>query len=176
MQATRGMRYRVARPFAVGAMLMTAAVSLLPVVGRTPDGGGALLLVTLFALIPLIAIVGAVLAGWAAVRARGGTAGDGALVGLVVGVGALLGAVVGLTALGWIAGDYRQVQEFVRNSEPHHDARLPYGWIAPLGAISGALIGVLSGLISLVMATLAGLVTAAPRGTRRRTVVPAPVY
>jgi hypothetical protein len=97
-------------------MLITAAVSLLPVVGQTPDVGGALLMVMLFAHIPLIAIVG-----------------------LVVGVGALLGAVAGLTALGWIAGDYRQVQEFVRSSKPHPDARLPYGWIAPLGAIAGAL-------------------------------------
>ena len=60
--------------------------------------------------------------------------------------GALTGAVIGLVALGWIAGRYPAFQELVRNSEPNPEARLPYDWIAPLGAATGGVIGCLSGL------------------------------
>jgi ABC-type Na+ efflux pump permease subunit len=164
--------FRAALPFAATALVASAALGLLPLAGRTPEVAGALLTGDLFAFIPLIAIAAGVLAGRAAVRQHGGTAGDGALAGLFVGAGVLLGAVVGLTALGAIVGNFPEVQELVRNSEPHPEARLPYDWIAPLGAATGALIGFLSGLTYLVPTTLAGLVAATLGEPTRRPTTP----
>jgi hypothetical protein len=135
-----------------------------------------MLTVGLFVVMPLVAIVAASFAGYAAWHKPGGSIGDGAIAGFVVGVGVLIGAVIGLTALGWIAGNYPEFQELVRNSEPNPDARIPYDWMAPLGAATGALIGVLSGLTYLVPATLAGLVTAAVGSMTHRTAAPQPVH
>ena len=176
MNVTPGTIFRAAGPFAAGAMLLTAAVGLVPLLGWTPEVAGTLLTVGLFVAMPLVAIVAAGFAGYRACHRPGGTAGDGTIAGFVVGVGVLIGAVIGLTALGWIAGNYPEFQELVRNSEPNPDARLPYDRIAPLGAATGALIGCLTGLTSLIAATIAGLVTAALGGTAQRPAAPQPVH
>ncbi len=176
MNATPGIIFRTAGPIGAGAMVVSAAVGLLPLLGWTPEVAGTLLTASIFAVMPLVAIVAAAFAGYLAFHRRGGTVGEGAIAGFVVGVGVLIGAVVGMTALGWIAGNYPEFQELVRNSEPNPDARLPYDSIAPLGAVAGALIGFLSGLAYLVPATLAGLVTAAMSSTAHRTAAPQPVH
>jgi hypothetical protein len=176
MKMTPGIIVRAAGPFAAGAMIVTAAVGLLPLLGWTPEVAGTMLTAGLFVAMPLVALVAATFAGYVTFHRPGGTAGVGAFAGFVVGVGTLVGAVIGLTALGWIAGNYPEFQELVRNSEPNPDARLPYDWIAPLGAATGALIGFLSGLTYLVPATIAGLVTAALSGYTVRAAAPQPTH
>jgi ABC-type Na+ efflux pump permease subunit len=176
MKVAPGTISRAAGPFAAGAMVVTAAVGLLPLAGWTPEVAGTMLTAGIFVAIPLVAIIAAGFAGYRALHLPGGTAGDGAIAGFVVGVGVLIGAVIGLAALGWIAGSYPEFQELVRNSEPNPDARLPYEWIAPVGAAAGALIGFLSGLTYIVPATLAGLATGVLGGTTNRTAAPQPLH
>jgi hypothetical protein len=114
--------------------------------------------------IPLASIaaiaIGAI-AGWRASKARGeGTAVRGAEAGAWAGVGALLGSIVGLAVLALIIGNIPEVQEAVRASEPHPDARIPTNLIAPLAALGGVLGGFALGLIELALATVGGLVAA----------------
>jgi hypothetical protein len=176
MKVTQGIIFRAAGPFAAGALIVAAAAGLLPLASWTPEVAGGMLTASIFVVMPLVAIVLASFAGYRAWHKRGGTVADGAIAGFVVGVGVLIGAVIGLTALGWIAGNYPEFQELVRNSEPNPDAQLPYDWIAPLGAVTGALIGFLAGLTYLVPATIAGLVTATVGSMTHRTAAPQPVH
>ncbi len=142
---------------AAGALAI--ALGLLPLAGRTPEVAGALLTSVAFAAIPIMALVVAAFAGRSAAR-QGGDAGEGARTGLFVGLGVLIGTVIGFAALGVIAGNIPAVQDLIRASEPHPESRIPYGWIAPLSAATGALIGVLCGLVYLIPATLGGLLGA----------------
>jgi hypothetical protein len=88
--------------------------------------------------------------------------------GAVAGLGALLAGVVAFTVLGSLFAGDPAVQEFVRASEPHPEARLPYAWIPLLGAALGGLVGLGVGLFHLVLATLGGLAVGVLSGAERR--------
>jgi hypothetical protein len=145
--------FGAAAPWAVAALVLTAAVVLLPLVfgaSRTMLAG---LRTNIFATTPLLILILTALAAREA-----GTPAHGASIGAVVGAGALLGTTIGLTILGGVAGSNPAIQDFVRASEPHPEARLPYHWIAPLGVVTGAFSGVLFGVSNLVMAVVVGMV------------------
>jgi hypothetical protein len=78
--------------------------------------------------IPLASVaalaIGAV-AGWWISKARGeGSAAQGVSAGVIAGSGALLGSIVGLAVLALVIGNIPEVQEAVRASEPHAEARI----------------------------------------------------
>jgi hypothetical protein len=158
MDTTRTAALRAATPFAAGGLILAVLGGLLPLLGRSPALAGTLLTASVFAILPLVALAGGIVAG------------------LVVGAGVLLGTILGLAAFGWIAGSYPDIQELVRNSEPNPEARLPYEAIAPVGAAAGALIGVLAGLTYLVPAALGGLLGAATGKPNRRIPAPQPTH
>jgi uncharacterized membrane protein YeaQ/YmgE (transglycosylase-associated protein family) len=108
--------------------------------------------------IPIIALLIGVIAGWLAYQQRTDQRTNcGARAGIWAGVGALIGTTVVGAALLAIAGADPVIQEFVRNSEPHPEARIPYEFIAPLAAGVGALLGSIAGLYSLGAAIVGGL-------------------
>ena len=50
------------------------------------------------------------------------------------------------------------MQETIRNSEPHPEARVPYEWMGPLAALGGIVGGFLFGLFDLVLLVVGGLI------------------
>jgi hypothetical protein len=119
---------------------------------------------------PLLAPVAALgigaAAAWSRRHAAYGTLGQAAGAGLVAGVGGLLASLAVFTVLGFVLGGDPAVQEFVRASEPHPEARLPYGWIAPLGAALGGFVGLGVGLANLALSAIGGLVAGMLGGAR----------
>ena len=78
---------------------------------------------------------------------------------MLAGLGAFLGSSIALTAFGLVLGSTPAIQELVRQSEPHPEARVPYEWMAALGMASGALTGFGMGVFEFVLSTIAGLLT-----------------
>jgi len=58
------------------------------------------------------------------------------------------------------------IQKFVRNSEPHPEARVPIEWMAPLGAAVGGFAGFAMGLINLDLSSLGGTIIGLWNGAR----------
>jgi hypothetical protein len=105
-------------------------------------------------LAPLAALVLGALAG----RQASSYGRSAVKAGLAVGAAALLGAVVGLAVPGLFAGMVPSVQDMVRASEPHPEARIPVSLIAPMGGLAGGLVGLILGLVNLVLAAVGGLI------------------
>ena len=139
--------------WATGACALVFAVSLVPGVG-------------LVVLAPLTALV----VGAAATRVRlhegQATLGPAVSAALIVGLGALVASVAAAVLLGFALGSDPAVQELVRASEPHPEARLPYAWIAPLAATLGGFAGLALGLCNLALAAFGGLLAALAGGAR----------
>jgi hypothetical protein len=110
----------------------------------------------------VLAPVAAILIGGSAAHfvmaTRPATLGSALTAGAVAGLGALVATVLAFALFGYGLGLDPEIQEFVRTSEPHPEARLPYDWIAPIGAVLGAFIGIFAGMVNLALAALAGLV------------------
>jgi hypothetical protein len=116
-------------------------------------------------LAPLAAIVIGAIAGWwvSGTRVEFTTI-NGSRAGFVVGIWALLGSVVGLGLLALFIGNIPEVQSFVQSSEPHPKARIPTGWIAPLGALAGVVVGLILGIFDLILSVVAGWIAGAVHG------------
>ncbi|MDQ3855783.1 MAG: hypothetical protein M3281_05235 [Chloroflexota bacterium] len=98
-------------------------------------------------LAPIAAILIGGFAGWRIAIARHeGDARQGARAGWYVGLGALLGSVVGLAVIGLVMGNIPEIQQTVRNSEPHPEAQVPTEWIAPLATLGGVVGGLVFGI------------------------------
>ncbi|HEU5011800.1 MAG TPA: hypothetical protein VFT66_04585 [Roseiflexaceae bacterium] len=123
-------------------------------------------------LAPVAAMIIGAAAGWWASTTFGSTPERGASAGAIAGIGALLGSMIGLAVLALIVGTMPEMQEMVRNSEPHPEARIPMEWIGPMALVGGALGGFLLGLIDLVLSTVAGLFAALLYGRNRRASTP----
>ncbi|MCU0490538.1 MAG: hypothetical protein MUD01_02925 [Chloroflexaceae bacterium] len=108
--------------------------------------------------LPLATLIIALVSGWLAYQ-QGTTEvrGLGLRAGAWAGFGALVGITVVFAAMLFAIGSDPGVQEFVRASEPHPEARLPYAAIAPLAAGVGALLGLVTGFFSLLAALIGGL-------------------
>jgi hypothetical protein len=131
---------------AVLALAVVALISLIPYIGA-------------FVFAPVVALVIATVAGRHAARmATSSPATAATKAGALVGVGALAGAVIGLGALVLVVVNIPGVQEFIRASEPNPEARLPYEWIMPIGALAGIIVGAIVGLFDLALSVVAGLV------------------
>jgi hypothetical protein len=141
----------MAAPWAISALVLTAVIVLLPVALVPSKSLLAALRTNIFATTPVI------VAAFAALAARSAAvASEGASVGAVIGAGALVGTAVGLAVLGGTAGSTPAIQELVRASEPHPEARLPHRWIAPMGTATGAFSGLMLGAMNLLLAILVG--------------------
>jgi hypothetical protein len=101
-------------------------------------------------------------------RATGRVLAQGAGAGAIAGLGALVAAFVAFTVLGAVLGTDPALQDLVRSSEPHPEARVPYEWIPSLGGAPGGLVGLGVGLMQLVLAAFGGLVVGRVTGTERR--------
>ena len=123
-------------------------------------------------LASLAAIVLGAIAGWWTSKARAeGSAVRGAKAGAIAGVGALLGSIIGLAVLALVIGNIPAVQEAVRASEPHPEARIPTSLIAPLAALGGVIGGFVLGLVDLALSAVSGLVAALIYGCKHPTTV-----
>ena len=112
-------------------------------------------------LAPLTALLIGALAGWRAARLHvEGAAAWGVKAGAIVGVGALLGSIVVLVVLATALGSQGSIQDYIRASEPHPEARIPVEAIAPLAAAGGAVTGLLLGLGDLVLSAIGGFFAA----------------
>jgi hypothetical protein len=121
-----------------------------------------------FAIAPLCALAVGAGVAWSAARGEPeGSLGRGLGAGTLAGIGALVGTVLGFTVLAFLLGADPTLQEMVRSSEPHSEARIPAGLIAPLAAATGALLGLLWGGLNLALATLGGLLGALAVGLSR---------
>lgn len=135
--------------------LIMAAIALLLVAIATPfDLMGV-------PIGPFVAAILGGVAGWWAAQATGiATAQKGAAAGALAGIGALIGAVVALALAGWLIGSLPAVQELVRSSEPHPEARIPAYLVGPAAALGGGVVGLVLGLVDLIAATVGGLLAA----------------
>jgi hypothetical protein len=114
--------------------------------------------------IPAVLLAVGLLAGWLATRSAERSAQAGTRAGAAAGFGALLAVTLTLGALtAWLAAD-PVVQELVRLSEPHPEARLAPALIPWLGAGVGALLGLLIGAESFATALCGGLLADLLRG------------
>ncbi len=130
------------------AFVVVAVCSLIPYLGW-------------FVIAPIAALAIAAAAGrQAAAATHSGASTAGAKVGALVGLGALIGSMIGLTILVLVLVEIPGVQEAIRNSEPNPQARIPYEWIAPLGALAGVVVGFFVGLFDLVLSVIGGLLAA----------------
>ena len=133
---------------AVVAVVVVGAASLVPGLG-------------FFILAPLAALlIGAVAAYRTASRTDYSSTSAGLGSALSAGFGALLGTAVFIAVAALALGSVPEIQEFVRASEPHVEAQIPYEWIAPLAAVLGAFVGLLLGLMNLCVAAVGGLIGA----------------
>jgi hypothetical protein len=131
--------------WAASGLIAGLVVSIVPGVG-------------VFVLAPLAAVVIGVMAAWY-MRAPDGSAGRPTRAAMVAGVGAFLASIIALTGFGWLLGSNPAIQELVRESEPHPEARVPYEWMAGFGMATGALVGFGMGLFNFALSTVAGLLT-----------------
>jgi hypothetical protein len=106
---------------------------------------------------PLATLIIALVGSWLAYRDSGGGDALGLRMGAWAGVGALVSLTLVFAVVFFVIGSNPAVQEFVRASEPHPEARLPYETIAPLAAGVGALLGLVVGFFSLAAALVGGL-------------------
>ena len=130
--------------WAAGAFVLVLAATMLPTIGVVVAA-------------PLASLAIGAGAAWWVRGAPGATAGRATAAAAMAGTGALLASMAAFTVFGFALGSDPGVQEFIRGSEPHPEARIPYAWIAPLGAFGGALVGLGVGLINLVLAGIGGL-------------------
>lgn len=130
------------------AVVIVGLVSLVPYVGW-------------FLIAPIVALmIGAAAGRQAAAATRSGTTGAGAKAGAKVGVGALIGSIIGVTILGLVLVNIPGAPEFIRSSEPHPEARIPYEWMTGLGALTGVVVGFFVGLFDLFLSFVGGLLAA----------------
>lgn len=109
--------------------------------------------------LPVLGGIGGLLAGWLALRGNGtGEGKRGTRAGIAFGIGMLIGVMLSFSGMLALLGSDPAVQEFVRMSEPHPEARAPVALIPWLGAGLGLLLGLVLGGQSLITATLGGLV------------------
>src|ERR1051326_9151174 len=108
---------------------------------------------------PLAVVVIGVLAAWY-LRAPDGSTGRPTRAAVVAGLGAFLASIIVLAGFGLALGSNPAIQELIRESEPHPEARVPYEWMTGLGMATGALVGFGMGLFNFVLSTVAGLLTA----------------
>ena len=142
---------------AVGLVVVGLAV-MVPVIGT-------------FFLAPLgAAVIGAV-AAWQASKGADNASRAGLKSGAVVGVGAFIGSVVAISAFATFLGADPAVQEFVRNSEPHPEARIPYELMEPVAAAAGLIIGLIVGAVNFGASTVAGLLAGLVAELRRNSQV-----
>lgn len=107
--------------------------------------------------IPTVTLAVGLVAGWLAAREAGRPAYAGARAGAAAGGGALLVLTIIFAALlAWVCRD-PAVQELVRLSEPHPEARLAPEAIPWLGAGVGALLGLTVGAQSFATALFGGV-------------------
>jgi hypothetical protein len=144
MQQTTQPRLHLGWAWPAGAFVLVLAATLLP---KIRVGVAA----------PLAALLIGAGAAWWARSTAPSSLGRSAAAGAVTGIGALLASMVAFTILGFAFGSSPEIQEFVRTSEPDPEARIPYPWIAPLGAVFGVLVGLGFGLLNLVLATIGGV-------------------
>lgn len=153
--------------------LMARQVPGLIAAGRlTLDGGGLWLRdwVGPSLTVPTLTLAVGLVAGWLAAQAPERSAQAGARAGAAVGFGALLAVTLVCTGLlAWLGGN-PAVQELVRLSEPHPEARLAPEVIPWLGAGVGALLGLTVGAQSFAMALFGGLIADLLRGRADRPV------
>ncbi|MHB1133510.1 MAG: hypothetical protein ACYC4L_14155 [Chloroflexota bacterium] len=127
------------------SFLIVGALSLVPGVG-------------MFGLAPLAAAVIGGYVAWRAAR-HSGSASRGTALAVTAGLGAMLGTAVFLAVAATVLGSLPAVQDLIRASEPHPEARLPYEWIAPVAAMGGVVVGLLLGFGNLVLAAFAGFIS-----------------
>lgn len=109
-------------------------------------------------LIPTLALFIGAVAGWLATRGPEAGRLAGARAGGAAGLGALAATTIVLTGLlAWVGTD-PVVQEFVRMSEPHPEARLSPAAIPWVAAGVGALIGLTVGAQSFATALFGGAI------------------
>ena len=127
-----------------GTFLFVLAATMLPTLGWV------------FAAPALSLVIGATAAWW--VRSTpGASATQAILSGAIAGLGALAASVAAFAFYGWHFGNDPALQEWIRNSEPYPEARIPNDWIAPLGAFAGVFVGLAAGLMNLALAAVGGL-------------------
>ena len=147
---------RIGFNLAIVAFVVVALVSLIPFLGS-------------FVIAPLVVLgIGAMAGRQAAAAASSHEANEGAKAGSIVGIGALIGSVIGLTILVMFVANIPAVQEYIRTSEPHPEARIPYEWMVPAGGVMGAVTGFFVGLFDFVVALVGGLLAGAVYGHNRR--------
>jgi hypothetical protein len=127
-----------------GAFFFVLAATMLPTVGWV------------LAAPALSLAIGAAAAWW--VRSTpGASATQATMSGAIAGLGALAASLAAFAVYGWLFGNDPAIQEWIRNSEPMPEARIPYDWFAPLGVPAGMFIGLAAGLINLALAAIGGL-------------------
>jgi hypothetical protein len=141
--------------------LMARQVPGLIAAGRlTLDGGGLWLRdwVGPSLTVPTITLAVGLVVGWLAAQAPDRPTQAGARAGAAAGFGALLAVTLVCTGLlAWLGGN-PAVQEVVRLSEPHPEARLAPEAIPWLSAGIGALLGLTVGAQSFALALFGGLI------------------
>jgi hypothetical protein len=140
--------------WATGAFVLVLAATLVP---------GA---VGFLVLAPLASLAAGGVAAWLRVRGDHAPLGQAVSTATGVGLGALVGSVCAALLIGFVLGSDPVVQELVRASEPHPEARLPYAWIAPLAATLGGFAGLALGLFDLALAALGGVLGGLAAGAR----------
>jgi hypothetical protein len=125
--------------WAATGFVLVLAVTLVPGIGFPLLG-------------PLTALIVGGAAAWVVLHQPDGASRQATMAGVAAGVGALVASVVAFAVLGYLLGSLPGVQEMVRASEPYPEARLPYDWIAPLGAALGVFAGLVAGAVNLVLA------------------------
>ncbi len=101
-----------------------------------------------------------VAAAWWPLQTPGHTVTQATALAAIAGAGALLASMVAFLFLGTVLGNIPAIQELIRNSEPHAEARVPYEWIPGLAAVLGGLVGFGIGILNLLLSTIGGLITA----------------
>ena len=127
-----------------GTFIFVLAATMLPTVGWMVTA-------------PLVSLALGAAAAWWVRSTPGATTLQATLSGAIAGVGALAASVVAFAVYGWLFGADPTIQEWIRSSEPNPGARIPYDWIAPLGASAGAFVGLAAGVLNLVLAAIGGL-------------------
>src|ERR1700694_863398 len=131
--------------WAIVSLITVMALTFVPAVGP-------------FVLAPLASMVIGAAAARAVTGVQASALGPATTAGAIAGIGALLASIVAFALLGFGMGLDPWMQAFVRNSEPHPEARIPYEWIAPLGAALGGFAGLAMGLINLALSSLGGTI------------------
>jgi hypothetical protein len=139
------MMRRILWIMAMSALIIVGLASLIPLAG-------------MFVIAPLAALLLGAGAGWRAARLQQDQAVvQGARAGVITGMGAWLGVMLAFTIVALVLGNNPEFQAFVQASEPNPEARVPAGWIAPLGVATGMVIGFIVGVFDLALALAGGL-------------------